>query len=342
VTEVPALLLRNVRVRRGRREVLRIDQLAIARGETLGVLGPNGAGKSTLLLTAALLLPSVIGEIELFGERAGRGRTAIRQRRLTATVFQEPALLDMSVRRNIEVALALHDVPRAERARRCDYWLQRLGVRHLEGALPHTLSGGEAQRVALARAFAVAPRLLFLDEPFSSLDPATRAELVGELRALLREEDVTAVFVTHDLTEVRLMADRALVLDGGEVIQCGPVEQLFARPAGARVAAFLGYAVVPASALPPGIVDAAGVSAAATVAIRPSAVLVTNPGDEVPASDLALATVAAVQGAHGRARLLLDFEGGRIAAELGVQEALDRHVGDQVRVTIDPAGVIPL
>jgi ABC-type sulfate/molybdate transport systems ATPase subunit len=204
------------------------------------------------------------------------------------------------------------------------------------------LSGGEAQRVALARAFAVAPRLLFLDEPFSSLDPTTRAELVGELRALLREEDVTAVFVTHDLTEVRLIADRALVLDGGDVIQHGSVEQLFARPAGARVAEFLGYAVVRASVLPPDIVDAAGVSAGARVAVRPSAVLVTNPGDEVPGSRVAPATVAAVQGAHGRARLLLDLDGGRIAAELGVQEALDRHVGDQVRVTIDPAGVIPL
>ncbi|MEX2372464.1 MAG: ATP-binding cassette domain-containing protein, partial [Dehalococcoidia bacterium] len=130
-----ALALRDLRVRRGRRNVLNVTALDVAPGETVAVLGPNGAGKSTLLLAAALLIPAS-GDIAVFGERAGRGR-GVRLRRMTSTVFQDAGLLDMSARRNIEQALAIHSVPRGERAERARYWLDRLGVSARAEARPH-------------------------------------------------------------------------------------------------------------------------------------------------------------------------------------------------------------
>ena len=116
ITATPALEIGGVRVHRGGRDVLDIPHLSVASGETVAILGPNGAGKSTLMLAAALLLPAD-GAITILGETAHRG-AHVRLRRQTATVFQDAALLDMTVRRNIEVALAMHGVPRAERRAR--------------------------------------------------------------------------------------------------------------------------------------------------------------------------------------------------------------------------------
>ena len=328
-----ALQLEGVRVRRGRREVLHVAELGVDDGETLAVLGPNGSGKSTLLLTAALLLPVSAGQVSLFGEPAV-GRGAVKLRRQTATVFQEPALLDMSVRRNLETALGLHGLPRSERRARSEAWLGRLGVAHLAEAMPHTLSGGEARRVSLARAFTVRPRLIFLDEPFSALDLETRAELVGDLRALLRDEGTTALLVTHDHSEAQLLADRSLVLLNGQPAQLDPTETLFAAPASAEVAAFLGYSVVDAARLPGDL----GIAASSgTIAIRPTAVQLTEDG----AAGLE-AEVAAVQGAHGQGRLLLAVGDETIAAALPIERirALELRPGAVVRFEVDPRGVV--
>ena len=336
-----ALAFRDIRVFRGHREVLRVPVLNVAQGETTAVLGPNGAGKSTLLLAGALLLDLAAGDIALFGERALDGRARLRQRRLTATVFQESALLDMSARRNIETALALHAVPRAYRRGRADQWLARLGVAHLANALPHTLSGGEAQRVALARAFAVQPRLLFLDEPFSSLDPGTRAELVGELRTLLADESTAALFVTHDLSEAQLLADRVAVLLGGDLAQHDTVEAVWGRPTSPAVASFLGYALVEPTQLPAAVTEAASIPAnASTVAVRPTAVRLASDRTEAGSAHRGDASVVAVQGAHGRGRLLLDLGGARIAAELPVEAIRSFEVGGIVRIEIDPGGLV--
>ena len=311
-----------------------MDALTVQEGETLAVLGPNGAGKSTLLLTAALLLPVSEGMVSLFGQPAvGRGLESLR--RQTSTVFQEPALLDMNVRRNLETALGLHDVVKDDRRGRAEGWLRRLGVAHLAEAMPHTLSGGEARRVSLARAFAVRPRLLFLDEPFSALDLETRAELVGDLRALLRDEGTTALLVTHDHSEARLLADRSAVLLDGELVQHEETGALFERPGTPEVAAFLGYSVVEAGWLPDGL----GIPiASGRVGIRPTAVRLVEDGSSAGYE----AEVVAVQGAHGQGRLQLRVGKATIAAALPIEEIGARGLrpGGVVRVQVDSAGLV--
>jgi tungstate transport system ATP-binding protein len=338
-TDPAALAVRDLRVRRGTREVLRLDALEVAAGETLAVLGPNGAGKSTLLLTAALLLDPAQGEVRIFGRGPSEApRTVLR--RETATVFQDAALLDMSARANIETALGLHGVPRAERRPRALAWLARLGVAHLAEARPHTLSGGEAQRVSLARAFAVQPRLLFLDEPFASVDYATRAELVGEVRALLASEGTAALLVTHDHSEAELLAQRALVLVDGDLAQLGPVDEVFSRPASLEVARFLGYSVIPGMLL----ARLLGVSSERTWGlVPPRSVRVVGGGAEAgstAAGPIAEGTVRAVQGALGQGRVLVDI-GAPLAAELPVSDirALGLQPGVPVSLHIDPTHV---
>jgi tungstate transport system ATP-binding protein len=336
-----ALTFRDIRVRRGPREVLRVPTLDVAEGETLALLGPNGAGKSTLLLTGALLLDLTEGQVALFDEPALDGRARVRHRRLTATVFQEPALLDMSARRNMETALALHEVTRADRRARSDHWLARLGVAHLAEALPHSLSGGEAQRVALARAFAVEPRLLFLDEPFSSLDPGTRAELVGELRTLLVDEAITTLLVTHDFSETQLLADRVAVLIDGAVAQHDTVETVLERPLSPAVASFLGYSLIEAMQLPTAVISAAAIPATATtVALSPTAVRLASDSAETHSAYRGDASIVAVQGAHGRGRLLLDLDGARIAADLPIDVIRSFEVGAVVTVEINTGGLV--
>ena len=329
-TASAALTVSGLRVRRGVREVLCLEALEVAPGETLAVLGPNGSGKSTLLLTAALLLDPAQGDVRIFGRAAAEaGRTALR--RETATVFQDAALLDMSARANIETALGLHGVPRAERRGRAMHWLQRLGMAHLAAARSHTLSGGEAQRVSLARAFAVQPRLLFLDEPFASVDAATRAELVGEVRSLLASEGTAALLVTHDHSEAELLARRALVLVGGVEAQLGPVDDVIRHPATIEVARFLGYSVLPALLL----ARLLGVETARTWGVVPPRSVHVLADAAVEARAVP-GTVRAVQGALGQGRIIVDV-GAPLAAELPVSDvrAMALEPGSRVALRIE-------
>lgn len=333
------LAFTDVHIRRGGRDVLRVPELTLAPGETVAVLGANGAGKSTLLLASALLLPVDGGHVALFGERAGNARDAVRLRRGTSTVFQEPGLLDMTARRNVELALGLHGVPRSERRARAEGWLGRLGVGRLGGARPHTLSGGEAQRVSLARAFAVGPRLIFLDEPFSALDPASRARLVGDLAALLASEGTAALMATHDLGEARLLADRVVVLIDGHVTQVATPHELFARPANADVADFLGYAVVEAALLRSLLALDGGAPGYAFV--PPTAVRVADPAGAAHGSRPLDGRIVAVLGAAGVGRVICDV-GAPLAAEVPIERIRDEglRAGEAVRVTVDAERVI--
>ncbi len=228
-------------VAHGRRRVLDLDRLELSRGQTLALLGPNGAGKSTLLKALALLERPHSGRLVLFGEPVPdgeRGRLALRRR--LAMVFQDPLLTDRSVFDNVALGLELRGHGGAEIRRRVMHWLERFGIGAVAARHPRTLSGGEARRVSLARAFVLEPELLLLDEPFASLDVHGREALALELELILRESRLTTVLVTHDRTESLLLADRALVLLAGRCRQEGPVREVFAAPADAEVARFLG------------------------------------------------------------------------------------------------------
>ena len=236
------LSLRDVVVRRGAAEILRVPTLDLAQGEVLAVLGPNGAGKSTLLQVLALLEAPAEGEVRFEGEPAA-GR-ALKLRRRMAVVFQESLLLNRSVEANVGLGLSLRGVPRGERAERVALWLKRFGIGALAKRSARTLSGGEAQRASLARAFALEPEVMLLDEPFSALDQPTRESLIEELAGALRETGLSAVFVTHDRDEAARLAQRVAVLVGGRLRQVGPTPEIYSSPADETVAAYVGMETV--------------------------------------------------------------------------------------------------
>jgi tungstate transport system ATP-binding protein len=123
-------------------------------------------------------------------------------------------------------------------------WLERLGIAHLGDRQARTLSGGEAQRTSLARAFVTKPEIVFLDEPFSALDPPTREALTSDLERILHETRTTAIASTHDQTEALRLADQMAVVNGGNIVQIGPVAEVMNRPADGFVASFVGVETV--------------------------------------------------------------------------------------------------
>ena len=214
--------------------------LGVAEGELVALLGPSGCGKTTALRCVAGFLRPDRGVIRL-GDRVldDDGRHVAPEKRGIGVVFQESALFPhLSVRDN--VAFGLQDTPRRLRAERVAEVLKLVGLTGLEDRAPHALSGGQQQRVALARALAPRPRLLLLDEPFSSLDELLRAEMRSQVQAALRAEGATAILVTHDQEEALQMADRVAVMQGGRIEQIGTPEAVYTVPRTLFVAQFLG------------------------------------------------------------------------------------------------------
>ncbi len=221
------LAARDLRARRGKREVLTGVDLELAPGEVVALLGPNGAGKSTLLSVLGGILEPSGGSFEA----AGR----------VALALQSPDLAQRSVGANLELALAWWKVPRGERPARVAEALAALRAGHLAARPAAQLSGGERRRVHLARALALRPDVLLLDEPFAGLDAATRAELLYDASSALREGGRATLVVVHDRAEAWALADRVLVLLDGRSAATGPPRELLDRPPSADVARFLGF-----------------------------------------------------------------------------------------------------
>jgi len=204
--------------------------LSVAEGETLALIGRSGSGKTTALkLVNALLLPTE-GRVQVDG-KATSAWDPIRLRRRTGWVIQDVGLFPhLTVRRNVGVVPELEGWPAERVAARVDELLTLVGLpaASFGDRYPHQLSGGQRQRVGVARALAVDPPLVLLDEPFGALDPITRRELQREFRALQARLRKTAVFVTHDLREAALVADRMALLDGGRLLATGTAAELAA------------------------------------------------------------------------------------------------------------------
>ena len=231
------LEVENFRVRRGGVQVLELPHFSMSAEEKVAVVGPNGAGKSSLLLGLACLIERCSGSISFQGAEV-TPRNEMAYRRKIAVVFQEPLLFDTTVLDNVAEGLRIRGKGRSEARDIARDSLELFKVGHLDGRSAHKLSGGEAQRVSLARAFAVRPKLILMDEPFSSLDLPTRIVLAEDLGRILHESGTAAIIATHDRLEAFHVVDRLLVLDGGIVVQEGRPSEVMAQPANAFVAAF--------------------------------------------------------------------------------------------------------
>ncbi len=223
--QTPLLEIRNLQVQRGRKIVLTVDDLSLAKGELLAVVGPNGAGKSTLLLTLTRLLRPQRGDI-LFNGQNVQDESDLRYRRRIALVLQDPLLFDMTVFDNVAAGLRFRGIGKQQITRTVERWLSRLGIESLRERRATQLSGGEAQRVSLARALALEPQLLLLDEPFSALDPPTHKRLLAELSALLTEAETTTILVTHDLDEAAQLGQRIGIVLENRLQQVGTLDEL--------------------------------------------------------------------------------------------------------------------
>ncbi|WP_051688154.1 ABC transporter ATP-binding protein [Desulfofalx alkaliphila] len=214
------LSVKNIKMIKGKRLILNVPALDIMEGEVLSLMGHNGAGKSTLLQVMALLQRPTEGQVFFCRQAVPRSNT-LYVRRQMASVLQDPLLLDTTVFKNVAVGLQIRKVPKSEINRKVMPWLKRLGIDHLANNSIRNLSGGEAQRVSLARALVLEPRVLFLDEPFSALDTPTRKAILSDLKEILQEKNITAVFITHDYREIPQLAQRVVELKEGHVIRMG-------------------------------------------------------------------------------------------------------------------------
>ncbi len=190
-----------------RMTVLEDISFTLHRREFLCVVGPSGCGKSTLARIIAGLEPYGSGQVCLSGEPVnGPGKER-------GMVFQGYTLFPwLSVRRNVMFGLEANGTPRAQAHKDATQWLQLVGLEKFADAYPHQLSGGMKQRVAIVRALATQPRLLLMDEPFGALDAQTRVRMQTYLLQIWRRIDISVLFITHDLDEAIMLADRVLVL----------------------------------------------------------------------------------------------------------------------------------
>jgi tungstate transport system ATP-binding protein len=275
---VPALEVRDLLVGKGDAFTLSIGSFQVCRGEILGIVGPNGAGKTTFLHVLSLLEKPSRGELFYEGERVDFAKNLTPFRRRTGVVFQNPLLFDTTVYKNIAAGLSFRRVNSLEIRKRVRAAMEQLGILPLGRRSARKLSGGEASRVALARAFVLEPEILFLDEPFSSLDPPTRESLFGDLQRILGETRVTTVFITHDSSEAIRLADRIAVMDRGKILQAGPVEEVVNFPCDETVARFVGVETI----LPCKVLEANGGSFQASIGGRViEAVGEVSPGEDI-------------------------------------------------------------
>ena len=217
-----------------------VDSLSfsVERGSFFSILGPSGCGKTTLLRMIAGFIAPDSGDIAI-GGRSMRGIAP--NRRPVNMVFQQLALFPMmSVGENVAFGLARRGIPRAERLRRSQAMLERVGLGGAAAKRVDELSGGQRQRVAIARSLVLEPALLLLDEPLGALDLKLREHMKIELKQLQAAFGTTFVYITHDQSEALVLSDRVGVMSQGRFEQLGTPQDLYYRPQTPFVASFVG------------------------------------------------------------------------------------------------------
>jgi thiamine transport system ATP-binding protein len=320
--------------------------LTVQRGEFFTLVGPSGCGKTTTLRAIAGLETPTEGTVRIGGELM-RGRAP--EDRPTGIVFQNYALFGhMSVRENVGYGLRFADPPGGQdRRERVDELLDLVDMADMGDRDPRELSGGQQQRVALARALAPGPEVLLLDEPLSALDARLRERLRVTVREIQRDLGITTVYVTHDQAEALAVSDRVAVVEGGQLEQVAPPEQVYREPATRFVAEFVGdnnvldgevTAADPAVATVEGtefpLPDDAEVAAGdpVTLCVRPEDV-VLSPGG---AGDAELAAaVDTVEFLGDAYRVHCDWRGQRLLVKSQAKAA----PGGEVRLGVDRSAV---
>lgn len=225
----------------GNHRVLKGVNLEVAAGEVVVVIGPSGSGKSTMLRCINLLEVPTSGTVEVLGRDLTAKNADLRAaRRQVGMVFQQFNLFPhRTVLENVmEGPVVVLGHSKKQAAAAAAELLERVGVGDQADKRPGKLSGGQQQRVAIARALALDPKVMLFDEPTSSLDPELRAEVLDVMR-LLASDGMTMVVVTHEMSFARKVADRAIFIDGGVIVEEGDPEKILRAPESARLERFL-------------------------------------------------------------------------------------------------------
>lgn len=218
--------------------VLKPVSLTIQKGEVFAILGYTGSGKTVLLESICGMFPGDDGKILYDGKDVLSIRPGNRK---IGIVYQDHGLFPhMKVKDNISYGMKINHYPKEIRDKRTKELMEMLSITNIADQYPGTLSGGESQRTAIARALALNPEILLLDEPFSSLDPATKKVLYEEIRKIHDKFGCTIIFVTHDFEEARLLADKVGILLDGELLTVTTGKELMDKTYSDKIEKFLG------------------------------------------------------------------------------------------------------
>lgn len=324
---------------RGSSFSLDVPRIEAPAGTTLAILGPSGSGKSTLLHVLGLLEKPDSGRVMFDGREV---TAADRDARLSmAAVFQRPYLFKGSVAQNVEYGLVVRGVAAADRRRLVEAALEKVGLATYGDRSALALSGGEAQRVSLARALVIEPQVLLLDEPLANLDPLLKRRLTKEFAAIVKDADVTVVWVTHDQDEAIVAADHVAIIREGRLSVHGTADEVMALPYDEWTAAFLGLTqalegVVESSeqglmAIRAGetVVHATGearIGANVVFSVRPEDVMLFEPAAQFPAStarNRIAARVISVDPRGASTHVTLDLCGAGLAAAVSRASVAD-------------------
>ncbi len=232
------IVIKNICKSFGSKEVLKNVTLAINRGEIFALLGPSGAGKTTLLRILDFFEKPESGAVVFDGMQLSF-QDGKKVRRKMSLLFQTPAVFNASVFDNVAYGLLVRGIDKVIIGKKVGEALNIVGLSGMEKQRARTLSGGEAQRMAFARAIVYEPQILLLDEPTANLDPANVAKIEEIIRRIRNDLGTTIVIATHNIPQVKRIADRAGILLNGELIEVNSIGGIFTAPWDERSAAFL-------------------------------------------------------------------------------------------------------
>ncbi|MGU3577064.1 ABC transporter ATP-binding protein [Brucellaceae bacterium C25G] len=243
VQEKIAVSVNGLSLAYGKTTILNNISVMLSKGQTLALLGPSGCGKTTLLRLLAGLLAPTKGDISINGTLVADATSNLflpPEKRHLGMVFQDYALWPhMNVAGNVSFPLEMRGINRSDREQRVKIALERVGLGGFESRSISDMSGGQQQRVAIARAIVAEPKIVLFDEPLSNLDRELRENMVTEIKQLVTNLGLTAVYVTHDHSEAFALADQVAIMRSGNIEQMADPQSLVNSPANPQVADFL-------------------------------------------------------------------------------------------------------